>query len=164
MAHTILLIQSNAKPESRTYTDYDSVNECMEGVCKIYEEHLKTTNPNLPSITYDISQLFEFIDQVMYCCRVSGTVPDCHSVSSWQISPVWSTRSPPTPTLRTTRIGLKRRSTSSSDGRLARPANSSFLELCVNICVFRFHGYGKNSPDLHLHYLRDLMSIKPFLK
>ena len=64
MAHTILLIQSNAKPESRTYTDYDSVNECMEGVCKIYEEHLKTTNPNLPSITYDISQLFEFIDQV----------------------------------------------------------------------------------------------------
>ena len=74
MAHTILLIQSNAKPESRTYTDYDSVNECMEGVCKIYEEHLKTTNPNLPSITYDISQLFEFIDQVMYwsCIRNSS--------------------------------------------------------------------------------------------
>ena len=40
------------------------VNECMEGVCKIYEEHLKRTNPNIPSITYDISQLFDFIDQV----------------------------------------------------------------------------------------------------
>ena len=64
MAHTILLLQANAKPECRTYTDYESVNECMEGVCKIYEEHLKSTNPNLPSITYDISQLFEFIDQV----------------------------------------------------------------------------------------------------
>ena len=36
----------------------------MEGVCKIYEEHLKRTNPNIPSITYDISQLFDFIDQV----------------------------------------------------------------------------------------------------
>ena len=64
MAHTILLLQANNKPECRTYTDYESVNECMEGVCKIYEEHLKSTNPNLPSITYDISQLFEFIDQV----------------------------------------------------------------------------------------------------
>jgi hypothetical protein len=34
----------------------------MEGVCKIYEEHLKKMNPNTPSITYDISQLFGFID------------------------------------------------------------------------------------------------------
>ena len=64
MAHTILLVQPGIKPETRTYSDYESVNECMEGVCKIYEEHLKRTNPNLPSITYDISQLFDFIDQV----------------------------------------------------------------------------------------------------
>jgi hypothetical protein len=47
-----------------TYSDYESVNECMEGVCKIYEEHLKRINPNIPSITYDIAQLFDFIDQV----------------------------------------------------------------------------------------------------
>ncbi len=30
MAHTILLVQPGSKPESRTYTDYESVNECME--------------------------------------------------------------------------------------------------------------------------------------
>ena len=48
-----------------TYSDYESVNECMEGVCKIYEEHLKRLNPNVPSITYDIAQLFDFIDQVL---------------------------------------------------------------------------------------------------
>lgn len=47
-----------------TYSDYESVNECMEGVCKIYEEHLKRRNPNTPTITYDISQLFDFLDQV----------------------------------------------------------------------------------------------------
>ena len=64
MAHTILLVQPGIKPETRTYSDYESVNECMEGVCKIYEEHLKRTNPALPSITYYISQLFDFIDQV----------------------------------------------------------------------------------------------------
>lgn len=34
------------------------------GVCKIYEEHLKKQNPNTPAITYDISQLFDFIDQL----------------------------------------------------------------------------------------------------
>ena len=64
MSHTILLVQPGSKPETRTYSDYDSVNECIEGVCKIYEEHLKHQNPDIPSITYDISQLFDFIDQL----------------------------------------------------------------------------------------------------
>lgn len=64
MSHTILLVQPGNRPETRTYSDYESVNECMEGVCKIYEEHLKRRNPNTPTITYDISQLFDFVDQV----------------------------------------------------------------------------------------------------
>lgn len=64
MSHTILLVQPGHKPETRTYSDYDSVNECIEGVCKIYEEHLKRQNPDIPSITYDISQLFDFLDQL----------------------------------------------------------------------------------------------------
>lgn len=64
MSHTILLVQPNPMPQTRTYSDYESVNECMEGVCKIYEEHLKRLHPNTPTITYDISQLFDFVDQV----------------------------------------------------------------------------------------------------
>lgn len=36
----------------------------VAGVCKMYEEHLKRMNPNSPSITYDISQLFDFIDDL----------------------------------------------------------------------------------------------------
>ncbi|KAK3913587.1 Enhancer of rudimentary-like protein [Frankliniella fusca] len=64
MSHTILLVQPGQKPETRTYSDYESVNECMEGVCKIYEEHLKRQNPDTPCITYDISQLFDFVDQL----------------------------------------------------------------------------------------------------
>ncbi|XP_064603061.1 enhancer of rudimentary homolog [Liolophura sinensis] len=71
MSHTILLVQPNTRPETRTYSDYDSVTECLEGVCKIYEEHLKRLNPDCPSITYDISQLFDFIDQLTdLCCLV----------------------------------------------------------------------------------------------
>lgn len=64
MSHTILLVQPGSRPETRTYSDYDSVNDCMEGVCRIYEEHLKRINPNTPTITYDISQLFDFLDQL----------------------------------------------------------------------------------------------------
>ncbi|PAA70220.1 hypothetical protein BOX15_Mlig020084g1, partial [Macrostomum lignano] len=51
-------------PESRTWSDYETVDLCLEGICKIYEEHLKVSNPNSPSITYDISQLFQFIDRL----------------------------------------------------------------------------------------------------
>ncbi|KAK2101196.1 hypothetical protein P7K49_022544 [Saguinus oedipus] len=64
MSHTILLVQPAKRPEGRPYADYESVNECMEGVCKMYKEHLKRMNPNSPSITYDISQLFDIIDDL----------------------------------------------------------------------------------------------------
>ncbi|XP_022672586.1 enhancer of rudimentary homolog [Varroa jacobsoni] len=63
MAHTILLLQPG-KPESRTYSDFESVNACMEAICHVFEEHLKRQNPQSASITYDISQLFDFIDQL----------------------------------------------------------------------------------------------------
>jgi len=87
--HTILLVQPSNKLETRTYSDFETMNECMEGVCKIYEEHLKRTYPNSPSITYDISQLFDFIDNLtdlsclvlekskqMYAPRGKGFIKD----------------------------------------------------------------------------------------
>ncbi|KAF7252930.1 hypothetical protein EG68_11654 [Paragonimus skrjabini miyazakii] len=52
MPHAILLVQPSAKKPD------------TQGVCKIYEEQLKRENPNAPTITYDISQLFQFIDQL----------------------------------------------------------------------------------------------------
>merc|ERR1712002_1031266 len=62
--HTILLIQPSPKLESRTYSDFECLSDCMEGVCRIYEEHLKKSNPSSNQITYDISQLFDFIDDL----------------------------------------------------------------------------------------------------
>lgn len=64
MSHTILLVQPTTRPESRTWSDYETVNDCMEGICKIFEEHLKKQNPQSPSITYDVSQLFDFVDRL----------------------------------------------------------------------------------------------------
>ncbi|KAH7731091.1 Enhancer of rudimentary [Aphelenchoides avenae] len=64
MSHTILLVQSSPKVESRTWSDYETTEECMEAICKIYEEHLKKLNPNIACISYDISALFKFIDRL----------------------------------------------------------------------------------------------------
>ncbi|XP_025105019.1 enhancer of rudimentary homolog [Pomacea canaliculata] len=64
MSHTILLVQPNTRPDTRTYSDYESLNECLEGICKIFEEHLKRIHPQDQCITYDISQLFDFMDQL----------------------------------------------------------------------------------------------------
>ena len=93
-SHTILLVQPTKRPEGRTYADYESVNECMEGVCKMYEEHLKRMNPNSPSITYDISQ---FLILLMI----------------WQISAVLFTELIHRHTSLITKTGSKRRSTCS---------------------------------------------------
>ncbi|GMT31060.1 hypothetical protein PFISCL1PPCAC_22357, partial [Pristionchus fissidentatus] len=62
--HTILLIQPTNKPESRTWSDYETTTECLEGICKIFEEFLKKQNPTMQSITYDVSHLFEFVDKL----------------------------------------------------------------------------------------------------
>lgn len=64
MPHTYLLIQPGSDPDTRSYSDFESLNECLDGVCKIYEEHLKAMNPKSPTITYSIDQLFAFIDQL----------------------------------------------------------------------------------------------------
>ena len=36
MTHTILLVQTG-EAETRVYSDFESVNECMEGICRIFE-------------------------------------------------------------------------------------------------------------------------------
>ena len=38
------------------------VFQALEGLCRIYEEQLKRENPHQQTITYDISQLFDYID------------------------------------------------------------------------------------------------------
>ncbi|KAH8262911.1 hypothetical protein KR044_002011 [Drosophila immigrans] len=62
MSHTILLIHPKPSSMTRTYSEYESVKECLEAICQIYEEHLKRQTPNLLTITYDIVKLFDFID------------------------------------------------------------------------------------------------------
>uniref|UniRef100_T1KR51 Enhancer of rudimentary homolog n=2 Tax=Tetranychus urticae TaxID=32264 RepID=T1KR51_TETUR len=44
--------------------DYESVDDAMEGICSHFEQHLKEQmSEDAPSISYSISQLFDYIDQ-----------------------------------------------------------------------------------------------------
>ena len=62
--HTIVLLQYNSSPTSRTFLDYETVSSAMDGVCGVYERELKALNPGVANMTYDISDLFTYLDQL----------------------------------------------------------------------------------------------------
>eukprot|EP00298_Acanthocystis_sp_HF-20_P016109 c21381_g1_i1.p1 GENE.c21381_g1_i1~~c21381_g1_i1.p1 ORF type:complete len:100 (+),score=28.99 c21381_g1_i1:30-329(+) len=62
MTHTILLHQATNQPSSRTYYDFDTIQAAVDHICTMYETRLKKNNPTAQNITYDISELFAWID------------------------------------------------------------------------------------------------------
>ncbi|WOK99977.1 hypothetical protein Cni_G08689 [Canna indica] len=60
--HTIILMQTSQNRSSRTFMDFDSISHAMDGICGLYERKLKELNPTIRNITYDISDLYNFID------------------------------------------------------------------------------------------------------
>ncbi|TYZ69384.1 hypothetical protein PybrP1_004733 [[Pythium] brassicae (nom. inval.)] len=70
--HTIILVQYTRDPNSRTYLDFESVNGGMDGVVKMYEAKLKQLNPNMKNITYDIQDLYNYIDSLVDLSALPG--------------------------------------------------------------------------------------------
>mmetsp|Transcript_65685 Transcript_65685/g.104659 ORF Transcript_65685/g.104659 Transcript_65685/m.104659 type:complete len:104 (+) Transcript_65685:141-452(+) len=64
MPHTIVLAKYNEKQSSQHWEDFDGVDLAMDGICQMYERQLKEQNPNKRQITYDIQNLFEYIDNL----------------------------------------------------------------------------------------------------
>eukprot|EP00291_Cryptomonas_curvata_P001731 CAMPEP_0172185318 /NCGR_PEP_ID=MMETSP1050-20130122/20099_1 /TAXON_ID=233186 /ORGANISM="Cryptomonas curvata, Strain CCAP979/52" /LENGTH=101 /DNA_ID=CAMNT_0012859283 /DNA_START=18 /DNA_END=323 /DNA_ORIENTATION=- len=73
--HTIVLLQESASKGSRTFSDFETVADAMNGICQLYEQRLKQLNPGVRNITYDITELYGFIDGLGdLCCLVyNGT-------------------------------------------------------------------------------------------
>lgn len=61
MCHTILLMQPIAYWGSRTYLEYESIDDCMESVCRIFEGYMRCQHLNVESSNY-ILELFNFLD------------------------------------------------------------------------------------------------------
>eukprot|EP00475_Leptophrys_vorax_P001733 TRINITY_DN1095_c2_g1_i1.p5 TRINITY_DN1095_c2_g1~~TRINITY_DN1095_c2_g1_i1.p5 ORF type:complete len:102 (+),score=7.73 TRINITY_DN1095_c2_g1_i1:536-841(+) len=62
MTHTIVLMQTGAGQATRTFLDYNTTAEAIDGLCGIFERQLKDMNPGAKNITYDISELYKFMD------------------------------------------------------------------------------------------------------
>ncbi|CDJ50767.1 enhancer of rudimentary, putative [Eimeria brunetti] len=68
--HTILLVQFTDRRESRTYLEFADSAAAMDGVCQLYEQGLKASNPHLRHITYDVTDLFNYLDSVRDLCAL----------------------------------------------------------------------------------------------
>ncbi|KAJ6804141.1 enhancer of rudimentary-like protein [Iris pallida] len=77
--HTIILMQTSQNRSTRTFMDYDSIAQAMDGICGLYERKLKELNPAMRHLTYDIADLYNFIDGLV---DLSALVFD-HSVQAY---------------------------------------------------------------------------------
>lgn len=62
--HTILLSQYNDSAGAKIWEDYECLSQAIDGVIQMFERQLKKTNPDKRQITYDIRDLFGYIDEL----------------------------------------------------------------------------------------------------
>jgi hypothetical protein len=72
--NTILLVQYNLTIGSRTFMEFETLAAAMDEICAIFERELKALNPSQSNMTYDIADLYAYIDQL---CDISCLVYVC---------------------------------------------------------------------------------------
>jgi hypothetical protein len=50
--------------------DFPSINASMDAVVKMYEHKLKELNPTVGHITYDITDLYKYLDGLQDICAL----------------------------------------------------------------------------------------------
>lgn len=79
--HTILLMQASRNKATRTYLDYETVSLAMDGLCNLFEKKLRELNPVKRSLTYDVNDLYKFMDDMedvsalVYDPKIQAYVP-----------------------------------------------------------------------------------------
>lgn len=54
--------------QTRTFMDFPSVGAAMDAIVKMYEHKLKELNPQVQNITYDVTDLYRFLDNLHDIC------------------------------------------------------------------------------------------------
>eukprot|EP01112_Ceratiomyxa_fruticulosa_P021330 TRINITY_DN7466_c0_g1_i1.p1 TRINITY_DN7466_c0_g1~~TRINITY_DN7466_c0_g1_i1.p1 ORF type:complete len:103 (-),score=15.48 TRINITY_DN7466_c0_g1_i1:259-567(-) len=63
--HTIILLQTTPSRQTRTFNDFETVAQAMDGVCQLFEQKIKSENSMRGGqISYDIKDLWKFIDSL----------------------------------------------------------------------------------------------------
>ncbi|KAF0757391.1 protein enhancer of rudimentary-like [Aphis craccivora] len=82
----ILLVETGIDPETRICMEYNSLKECMDGICGFYEVYLSILNPTASIITYEINQLFDFLDNLVH---ISCLVYQPDTMTYYQFDKHW---------------------------------------------------------------------------
>lgn len=64
VAKVLLLMQPKGDMESRTYQEFNSLDKCLDYVLKIFEDTLRSRYESGDNFTYDLSDLYEYIDEL----------------------------------------------------------------------------------------------------
>ncbi len=56
--------------QTRSYMDFASVGAALDALVKMYEHKLKELNPSVQNITYDINDLYNFLDSLYDVCAL----------------------------------------------------------------------------------------------
>ena len=57
-------MQLSTDDATRTYLDYEGMQQAVDGICNMFEQKLKLQNPDSEALQYDVSQIFEFLDKM----------------------------------------------------------------------------------------------------
>jgi len=57
-------LQVTASPTTRTYLDFATKTKAIEGLLRLFEEDLKARRSSAPTITYDIADLYKYLDNL----------------------------------------------------------------------------------------------------
>ena len=58
------MLQFTQDDSSRTFLDYEDISKCVDGLCQLYEQKMKVQNPGKADVIYDVSELFNYLDEL----------------------------------------------------------------------------------------------------
>lgn len=60
----LLLVQHKVDSESKRYQEFLSLEKCLDYILKIFEDKLRTQLQEKDNFTYDLSDLYEYLDDL----------------------------------------------------------------------------------------------------
>ena len=74
-SHTVVMIQFTEDENSKTYMDFDTIQEALDGICQTYEQKLKFAHHDAQNISYELCDLVNYIDKLkdMSCLTYNDT-------------------------------------------------------------------------------------------
>eukprot|EP00828_Plagiopyla_frontata_P021145 TRINITY_DN2740_c0_g2_i1.p1 TRINITY_DN2740_c0_g2~~TRINITY_DN2740_c0_g2_i1.p1 ORF type:complete len:135 (+),score=27.46 TRINITY_DN2740_c0_g2_i1:110-514(+) len=79
--HTIILLQFTEDPKTRSYMHYQNISEALDSIMSLYESTIKFQDQTLSQASYDISEIYEYIEKLndltilTYNIQIQGYVP-----------------------------------------------------------------------------------------